>query len=402
MRRRPGEPAEWSARALVDEGVALLDPHERVLAAMLAGWSNQMRARNLAASTVTARQRQVTGLVRHSNEYPWGWTMAHADEFFADMRLVDHRARSTIRNYQVGIRGFCDYVTDPAYEWPDVCQRLFGVTPTQVLTEVNCAQHVADVEGLPSRRAFTRAELQALFDHVDSVAATRQELGVKGWASAFRDAVAFKVAYAFGTRRHETAMLDLVDFSRNPHAGEFGRFGVLQVRHGKAMRGSAPKRRSVLAVFPWIEPVLAQWVSEVRPLFARATSLALLPSERADRVGQESLSHRLRGYCDTIGLDPALGFHSLRRSYVTHLIEDGWDPRFVQDQAGHEHASTTSIYTCVSSDFRTRTLRRTLDAMVAEALGRPTAGTGRRPTPTRDPPTPEPVTTPDDRDDRRE
>jgi len=60
--------------------------------------------------------------------------------------------------------------------------------------------------------------------------------------------------------------------------------------------------------------------------------------------------------------------HSLRRSYVTHLIEDGWDPRFVQEQVGHEHASTTAIYTCVSSDFRTRTLRRHLDATVAAAL----------------------------------
>ncbi|MGP3965761.1 tyrosine-type recombinase/integrase [Nonomuraea sp. 3N208] len=57
-----------------------------------------------------------------------------------------------------------------------------------------------------------------------------------------------------------------------------------------------------------------------------------------------------------------------RRSYVTHLIEDGWDPRFVQEQVGHEHASTTAIYTCVSSDFRTRTLRRHLDATVAAPL----------------------------------
>lgn len=57
-----------------------------------------------------------------------------------------------------------------------------------------------------------------------------------------------------------------------------------------------------------------------------------------------------------------------RRSYATHLIEDGWDAKFVQDQLGHEHASTTSLYTCVSSDFRTRTLRRALDATISEAL----------------------------------
>jgi integrase/recombinase XerC len=39
--------------------------------------------------------------------------------------------------------------------------------------------------------------------------------------------------------------------------------------------------------------------------------------------------------------------------------------KIMQQQVGHEHASTTSIYTCVSSDFRTRTLRRHLDATVA-------------------------------------
>jgi integrase len=44
-------------------------------------------------------------------------------------------------------------------------------------------------------------------------------------------------------------------------------------------------------------------------------------------------------------MDEGVDFHSLRRSYVTHLIEDGWDPFFVQCQAGHESASTTALYT---------------------------------------------------------
>jgi integrase/recombinase XerD len=52
-----------------------------------------------------------------------------------------------------------------------------------------------------------------------------------------------------------------------------------------------------------------------------------------------------------------LDLHSLRRSYATHLLEDGWDPRFVQHQMGHEHASTTGIYQFVSDDFRNSTLR---------------------------------------------
>ncbi|HEX9518399.1 MAG TPA: tyrosine-type recombinase/integrase [Streptosporangiaceae bacterium] len=53
---------------------------------------------------------------------------------------------------------------------------------------------------------------------------------------------------------------------------------------------------------------------------------------------------------------------------MTQLIEAGWDALFVQQQAGHEHSSTTAIYTCVSSDFRTRTLRRALDQTAAAAL----------------------------------
>ncbi len=65
---------------------------------------------------------------------------------------------------------------------------------------------------------------------------------------------------------------------------------------------------------------------------------------------------------------PHTAFADTRHTYATHLIEDGWDAKFVQDQLGHEHASTTSLYTCVSSDFRTRTLRRALDATINEAL----------------------------------
>ena len=97
-------------------------------------------------------------------------------------------------------------------------------------------------------------------------------------------------------------------------------------------------------------------------------SPALWPSERAPRIGYGTLLRRFAEYRDALGLDDGLDFHSLRRSYVTHLIEAGWDPLFVQQQAGHEHASTTALYTCVSSDFRTRTLRRALDATAAAAM----------------------------------
>jgi site-specific recombinase XerD len=92
------------------------------------------------------------------------------------------------------------------------------------------------------------------------------------------------------------------------------------------------------------------------------------PTERGPRISVNAIDRRMADYRRSLGLPDGLDCHSLRRSYVTHLIEDGWDPSFVQQQVGHEHASTTSIYTCVSSDFRTRTLRRVLDATIDGAM----------------------------------
>ncbi|MFH8388034.1 tyrosine-type recombinase/integrase [Kitasatospora sp. NPDC018058] len=157
-------------------------------------------------------------------------------------------------------------------------------------------------------------------------------------------------------------------FGRNPQGREFGEYGVLYVRHGKAKKGSPPKRRSVLTVWDWSAEILQQWNEEVRPLFSTAGSGALWPSERSARIGFSQMNTRFGAYRHALGLDAGLDFHSFRRSYVTHLIEDGYDARFVQEQVGHEHASTTAIYTCVSSDFRTRSLRRALDATMEAAL----------------------------------
>jgi integrase/recombinase XerD len=42
--------------------------------------------------------------------------------------------------------------------------------------------------------------------------------------------------------------------------------------------------------------------------------------------------------------------------------------KIIQHQMAHDHPSTTSLYTCVSSDYRVSTLRRVLDSTVTNAL----------------------------------
>ena len=104
--------------------------------------------------------------------------------------------------------------------------------------------------------------------------------------------------------------------------------------------------------------MIADWLAHGQPCLD--DGLDLFPSERGALVAENTLLRRFRRYCNDLELSAGLDLHSLRRSYATHLIEDGWDAKFVQDQMGHDHASTTSLYTCVSSDYRVRTLRRVL------------------------------------------
>jgi site-specific recombinase XerD len=357
-------------------GVSLLHPEEQVFTAMLAGWNKQQLARNLAMSTVEGRERAVKVFARHADAFPWQWKPQLVDEWLGDLRAIRDLKRSTIRNYSEAVRAFCHYICDPAYEWVAECEQRFGTHPIQVVHEWNAAVHVADAEADARKRAFTRDELQAFFDHADEQVARIRDLGRKGWLPAFRDAVLFKTAYGFGLRRNETRMLDVADFGRNPEGPEFGEYGLTYVRYGKAQKGSPPKRRSVLTVWEWMAEILEEWFTEVRPFFGVEGNPAAWPSERGLRIGLQRLNSRFAAYRDALGLDPGLDFHSFRRSYVTHLIEDGFDPLFVQLQCGHQHMSTTSIYTCVSSDFRTRTLRRTLDATLSEALST-APGTGK-------------------------
>jgi integrase/recombinase XerD len=359
-------PVDKSGRVYVVGTVPLLHPEAQTVEEMLGGWRNQQLSRNLDHDTIDARIRLVQRFLEHTNEFPWTWTPAMVEEFFGDLRSIHGCKQSTVRGYQNSLKLFCSYVSHPDYGWDRVCEQRFGNHPAQVFFEWNTAAHVQDDEQSPDKRAFTKQELQDFFDHADDHVSAIASTGRKGWLPAYRDAVMFKLAYSYGLRFNEVRHLQTVDFSRNPQAREFGRYGVVQIRYGKAKKESPPKRRSALTVFDWTPEVIHDWLKHGQPYLD--DGIDLFPSERGALVAESTLLRRFRRYCDDLELPGGLDLHSLRRSYATHLIEDGWDAKFVQDQLGHEHASTTSLYTCVSSDYRTRTLRRALDATVREAL----------------------------------
>jgi integrase/recombinase XerC len=337
-------------------------PEAMVFEEMLEGWQAQRLSRNLSFATVEAGGRVVRRFAEATGAPPWRWTPESWERYVAVLRERDGLARSTVRAYGLIVGSFLEYACDAAYGWNEICLQRFGTHPVQICRRENLARHTVDQEAAPSRRPLTRAECQSLFDAADERAVSVRIKGTKGWAPAFRDAVMLKVAYAWGLRRNELLMLERCDLGPNPKAPEFGAFGLCQVRFGKAANGSPPRRRGVLTVMPWSAEVLAEWVEEVLPSWRPEVS-GLWPSERGPRMSADRLAAAFTSAAADAGLPRGLSPHCLRHSYVTHLIEDGFDALFVQQQVGHLHSSTTALYTAVSSDYRTRVLRAALDKM---------------------------------------
>lgn len=206
----------------------------------------------------------------------------------------------------------------------------------------------------PSRvpTVFTRGEVKALLAHLDGTHHLMASL-----------------LYGSGLRLMECVRLRVKDIDFD--------MGQITVRDGKGQKDritmlpqtlGEPLQRQLVKGRALHEKDLADGCGEVYLPFALerkyphaskgwawqyvfpADRLSLDPRsglQRRHHIGEESLQRAVKAAIRTAGIAKHGSCHTLRHSFATHLLEDGYDIRTVQELLGHKDVQTTMIYTHV-------------------------------------------------------
>jgi len=102
-----------------------------------------------------------------------------------------------------------------------------------------------------------------------------------------------------------------------------------------------------------------QWLFPARERSKDPRSDAVRRHHVHERIIQRAMREAVR----SAGIKRPVNCHTFRHSFATHLIEDGYDIRTIQELLGHKHVNTTMIYTHVLNRSGGRGVRSPVDAL---------------------------------------
>ncbi|HIH12590.1 hypothetical protein A3I25_00335 [Candidatus Nomurabacteria bacterium RIFCSPLOWO2_02_FULL_42_17] len=157
---------------------------------------------------------------------------------------------------------------------------------------------------------LTKDEIKKLFDVVENE----------------KHLLILEILYSAGLRVSEVINLRRCDF-------EFGR-GIGWVRKGKGMKD----RPFIIAKL--LEPKLNKYIENNCNSF----DSYLFTGYNGRRLHVRSIQEIVKRAAKKAGIEKNIHPHSLRHSYATHLIENGYDINTIQPLLGHNSAETTMRY----------------------------------------------------------
>lgn len=138
------------------------------------------------------------------------------------------------------------------------------------------------------------------------------------------------VAYSAGLRVSEVIHLKVTD--------------ILSQRMQILVEKSKGKKDRMVPLAKATLQILRQYFKAYKPtywLFEGQNKAEAYSTRSAQKVFKEAFQH--------MGLHHKIGFHSLRHSFATHLLENGTDISYIQKLLGHNDIQTTLIYAQVSN-----------------------------------------------------
>jgi integrase/recombinase XerC len=151
-----------------------------------------------------------------------------------------------------------------------------------------------------------------------------------------RDHCLFHLFYACGLRLGEVATLRIHDFDMASNL----------VR----VIGKGDKER-IVPFYDTFKEELIEYIKDVRPSWIKIDHDVLFVNQRGQPLSSRSIQNIIEKMGEKARLPFQLHPHILRHTYATHLLENGADLLSVSRLLGHEHLSTTQIYTHVSLEY---------------------------------------------------